>query len=122
MSAGLERAKQHFLEGVRCFEAARFEEAEAQFRQSLALLPGRVSTLTNLAATCIELRRPQEALELLAQALAAAPDDADAWSLRGAALRAWSATARRCRPGTSCCDASPGMPPPGSSAHAPCRR
>jgi predicted TPR repeat methyltransferase len=87
MSAGLERAKQHFLEGVRCFEAARFEEAEAQFRQSLALLPGRVSTLTNLAATCLELRRPQEALELLAQALAAAPDDADAWSLRGAALR-----------------------------------
>lgn len=86
MSAEFERAKQHFLEGLRCFEASRFDAAEQQFRQSLALLPGRVSTLANLAATCIKLRRPQEALDLLAQALGAAPDDADAWALRGAAL------------------------------------
>ena len=32
---------------------------------SLALLPGRVSTLTNLGATRLKLGRPQEAVDLL---------------------------------------------------------
>jgi predicted TPR repeat methyltransferase len=86
MSNDFEQAKQHFLDGLRCFEEGRFEAADGHFRSSLALLPGRPSTLTNLAATCLKLKRPQEALPLLEQALAATPDDPDGWMLRGMAL------------------------------------
>ncbi|WP_280152188.1 tetratricopeptide repeat protein [Piscinibacter sp. XHJ-5] len=86
MNQDFEQAKQQFVEGLRCFEAGRYEQADEHFRSSLALLPGRPSTLTNLAATRLKLQRPQEALEIVEQALAAAPDDVDAWALRGMAL------------------------------------
>jgi len=81
-------ARAHFLEGVHAFEAGRLAAAEAAFRASLLALPGRPSTLMNLAATLVRARRPAEALPLLDEALAAEPDSTEALCHRGAALAA----------------------------------
>jgi predicted TPR repeat methyltransferase len=86
MNESFEKAKNLFVEGVSDFEAGRFEDAEAKFRSSLALVPGRVSTLTNLAAVRIKLSRPAEALSVLEQAFAAEPDNLDARCHQGVAL------------------------------------
>ena len=81
-------ARASFLEGVRAFEAGLLVAAEAAFRASLLALPGRPSTLLNLAATLVRARRPAEALPLLDDALAAEPDSTEALCHRGAALAA----------------------------------
>jgi predicted TPR repeat methyltransferase len=88
MTDSFAQARQLFLDGVSLFEAGRHEEAAANFEAALVLVPGRVSTLVNLAATRIGLGRHDAALPLLDQALASAPDDADAWMHRGNALNA----------------------------------
>jgi predicted TPR repeat methyltransferase len=86
MTEPFDAARDLFLEGVRLHEQRRFDEAEQRFVASLALLPGRVSTLVNLGSTRLQLGRPQDALEALDQALAAAdPQPADAWSYRAIA-------------------------------------
>jgi len=81
-----ERAKQLFIDGLACFAAGRYAEAERGFAASLALLPGRPSTLVNLAATRLKLGRPQEALDAADQVLALEPGSADAWLHRATAL------------------------------------
>lgn len=86
MSADFDAAKALFVEGNAHFEGRRFAQAEGCFRASLALLPGRVSTLANLAATLIALQRDAEALDAAGQALAVAPDDVQALAQRGLAL------------------------------------
>jgi predicted TPR repeat methyltransferase len=82
------RAKRHFLDGTAHLQAGRLAEAQACFESSLSLLPNRVSTQVNLAATHIGLGRPQQALTLLDAALASSPDDADAWLQRARACGA----------------------------------
>ena len=86
MNENFEAARTLFVEGVNDFEAGRLDAAEAKFQASLALLPGRVSTLTNLAATQIKLARRDAALATLQEALAADPDNTDAWWHKGIAL------------------------------------
>jgi predicted TPR repeat methyltransferase len=81
-----EEAKNHFLEGLHCLEAGRPQEAERSFLASLALQPGRVSTLINLAAARLELARPEEALSAADEVLAQEADNIDAWFHRGTAL------------------------------------
>ncbi len=81
-----EQARQCFLQGLEAFEAARFDAAEQLFQSSLALIPGRVSTLINLAATQLQLARPQEALAAVEQVLQIEADNADAWLHKGGAL------------------------------------
>lgn len=81
-----ELAKAQFLQGLACFEAGRFDQAELLFRDSLRLLPGRVSTLVNLAATLLALDRPQDALATAEEALAREPDNNDAEFHRATAL------------------------------------
>ena len=81
-----ERARAAFLAGLAHVEAGRWADAESEFLASLAWLPGRVSTLVNLAAARLELRRPEEALAVADQVLAAEPDNIDAWFHRGTAL------------------------------------
>lgn len=81
-----ERARAQFIAGNTAFEAGRFEEAEACFLASLEALPGRPSTLVNLAATRLRLGRPADALDPLEAALAAQPGDGEAWHHRGVAL------------------------------------
>lgn len=83
-----EQAKQQFIEGNAHFEAGRYAEAERCFEASLKLLPGRPSTLANLAATRIRLGRPEAALPLLDEVLAANADDVDARLHHAAALSA----------------------------------
>ncbi|MBA2723120.1 MAG: tetratricopeptide repeat protein [Methylibium sp.] len=81
-----ERAKTLFFDGLACFGARRFAEAQQHFLAALALVPGRVSVLANLAATQLALSRPQEALESADQVLAVEPDNRDAWIHRASAL------------------------------------
>jgi predicted TPR repeat methyltransferase len=81
-----EQAKALFLAGLASFEAGRFGEAEQQYLTSLALVPGRVSTLINLAGTQLKLGHADDALTTTAQVLAIEPDSVDAWFHRGTAL------------------------------------
>ncbi|WP_431273384.1 methyltransferase domain-containing protein [Variovorax ureilyticus] len=81
-----EQARQRFFEGLEAFQAGRFADAEQAYVASLALLPGRVSTLINLAAARLRLARPLEALSVIEQILAAEPDNAQAWFHKADAL------------------------------------
>lgn len=86
MSASFEQAREFFTQGLAHYEAGRLEQAERDFAASLSLLPGRVSTLTNLGATRLKLGRPQEAADLLAEALAQEPQNVEALGHRATAL------------------------------------
>lgn len=81
-----EQARQRFFEGLEAFKAGRFADAEQAYLASLALVPGRVSTLINLAAARLRLGRPQQALDASAQILAIEPDNAQAWFHQASAL------------------------------------
>lgn len=86
MSNPFDQARDLFLDGVRLHEAGRFADAEQRFEASLALLPGRPSTLANLGATRLKLGKAQQALEALEQALAQDPEATDALQHRAVAL------------------------------------
>jgi predicted TPR repeat methyltransferase len=88
MSTTFDQARDFFVQGVAHYQAGRWVQAEASFAASLALLPGRVTTLTNLGATRLKLGRPQEALELLDEALAQDPQDLEALGHSASALAA----------------------------------
>ncbi len=81
-----EQAKFQFKTGLACFEAGQYLEADRHFEAALALVPGRVSTLVNLAATRLKLSRPQAALDAADQVLAVEPDNIDACLHRAIAL------------------------------------
>lgn len=83
-----ERARALFFEGNECFAAGRFADAEERFEASLALVPGRASTLANLGAARVRGGRPLDALPVLAQALALEPDDLQSVGHQGMALAA----------------------------------
>lgn len=83
-----EAAKQAFFDGVAHLEAQRWAEAEAALRRSLQHLPGRPSTLHNLALALLRQDRPAEALAALEPVLAAEPGSADAWAHHADALLA----------------------------------
>ena len=83
-------AKQQFLTGLDCLDSVRLPEAERHFLAALELLPGRASTLINLAATRLLLGRPGDALASAEAALAAEPDSAEAALHRATALAALS--------------------------------
>ena len=86
MADAFESAKTLFFEGVSHFHAGRWNDARHCYEASLALLPGRPSTLVNLGAALLALGQPEAALPRLDAALAAEPDDADALGHRGIAL------------------------------------
>jgi predicted TPR repeat methyltransferase len=83
----LDRAKARFFEGLKCFHDGRFDAAEQHFLAALEAVPGRVSTLINLAATQLQLAQPEAALANADAALAAEPDSAEAWLHRATALQ-----------------------------------
>ena len=85
MTSPFEAARSHFLQGVALFEAGDTPGAEQALRASLALLPGRPSTLVNLGAVLLRLGRAPEALALLDEALVADPAQPDAWCHRAVA-------------------------------------
>ena len=86
MAGTFEQAKAFFLQGLDHYQGGRFPEAERAFAASLALLPGRVSTLTNLGAARVKLGKFEEAVNLFEEALAQEPDNVEALAQRAAAL------------------------------------
>ena len=86
MSGNFEQAKEFFQQGLVHYEAGRLLPAERDFAAALALVPGRVSTLTNLGATRLQLGLFQDAADLLEEALAQEPDNVEALGHRAAAL------------------------------------
>lgn len=76
-AASFESARQHFVSGVQAFEGGRWDEARQHFEASLRLLPGRVSTMANLAAVHLQQGRCAEALPLLDAVLAQEPDSVE---------------------------------------------
>lgn len=83
-----EAAKQHFLQGLAELRQGALKEAEASFEASLALMPDRPSTLTNLASVRLSLGKPGEALKPLEKACALDDANAKAWGYRASALSA----------------------------------
>jgi len=57
-----EQAKAHFFAALGRQQAGDFAEAERLYRASLGLVPGRASTLINLAVVQLRLARPADAL------------------------------------------------------------
>lgn len=80
-----DRAKNLFLEGLEFFQRENFRDAEARFTASLDLLPDRVSTLTNLAATHIQLLQYDAAEAAARRATELDPTNATAWANWGLA-------------------------------------
>lgn len=85
-AAPFEQARAFFLEGVAHYEAGRMEAAERSFAASLALVPRRASTLTNLGAARLKLGRIEEAVAVLREAVTAGPDHGEAWGHLAAGL------------------------------------
>ncbi len=74
-----DRAKELFLEGLKALEGQEFLLAEEKFLGSLKLLPNRVSTLINLAATQIKLKKYSLALESINQVLSIDQGSSEGW-------------------------------------------
>ena len=81
-----EAAKQFFVKGLHLLEANNLPAAETQFALSLELVPDRVSTLNNLSAVRIRLKKFAEAEEVARKAIAMDDTSPEAWSNLGAAL------------------------------------
>jgi len=81
-----EQAKAQFFAALGRQQAGDFAEAERLYRASLELVPGRPSTLINLAAVQLQLARPADALQSADAALAAERNSVDALLHRGTAL------------------------------------
>lgn len=86
MSGTFGQAREFFLRGLAQYQSGQYLEAEASLSASLALLPGRASTLTNLGATRLKLGQPAQALEVLQEALAREPGNVEALGHCAAAL------------------------------------
>ncbi len=83
-----EAAKGHFLSGLSLFERQDYAAAEAQFRHALALVPDRVSVLSNLSGTLVKQGKFAEAEAFAAKAVAIDSQAADAWQTLGTCLHA----------------------------------
>ena len=81
-----ELAKSEFLAGLARYQVRDFVQAERHYQASLRLLPGRPSTLVNLAATQLLLGQLADALASADAALVAEPANTDALLHRGSAL------------------------------------
>lgn len=81
-----EAAKQSFLEGLRLLQAGNLPAAETQFARSLELVPDRVSTLNNLSAVKIRLKKFSEGEDLAKKTISLQDHSSEAWSNLGMAL------------------------------------
>lgn len=118
-SPDFDTARRAFEAGVAAQQAGRLDEAEVRYRESLAALPGRASTLTNLGATLLALDRAAEALPLLQQASDTAPAHAEAWAHLGETLLALARPAEALQAFASLL-ALPSPPPRAALRHAEC--
>ena len=74
-----EQAKAYFFSGLKLFEKENYKEAEVQFIKSLELFPDRASTLTNLSATQIKLKKYSEAEKSATQAISLDSRNSEPW-------------------------------------------
>lgn len=74
-----ELAKEYFLDGCSFLEAEDFSRAEHNFRKSLELLPDRASTLTNLSAAQLKLRKYSEARATAQKAISVESNNSEAY-------------------------------------------
>jgi len=74
-----DRAKDLFFEGLAHCDAGDYAAAEPCFRAALAIVPGRVSVLTNLATVLLRQRKFEEAADVADQAIAADDTAEDAF-------------------------------------------
>ena len=81
-----EKAKQLFIEGLQSVEKNNFPDAEQQFARSLELVPDRVSTLNNLSAIKIRLKKFKEAEKFARKAIGLEITSQEAWLNLGVAL------------------------------------
>ncbi len=81
-----ETAKALFHRGIAHLQKEEWEEAEVWLRNSLKLVPDRPSTLNNLSAALLRLRRFDEAQDLVDRALSFDQSMASAWANRAALL------------------------------------
>ncbi|MCE3000366.1 MAG: tetratricopeptide repeat protein [Betaproteobacteria bacterium] len=77
-----EQAQQLFFAALAAQNAGRLAKAEQLYREALALAPGRPSLLNNLASVLRDLSRHEEALNMSAALVLAAPGDAQSWITR----------------------------------------
>jgi len=76
-------AKSLFLESLKHIQDKEYEHAERKLRSALELVPHRISTLTNLSAVLIKLRKYAEAEKILEDILAIDKAVAQAWLNHG---------------------------------------
>ena len=69
-----ERAKHHFFLGLEDIRTSHYREAEIELRKSLEYVPDRLSTLVNLSAALLHLKKYDEAEAFIALARAQDPD------------------------------------------------
>ena len=72
-------ARDLFIEGLNHIQDQEYEDAERKLRASLALVPQRISTLTNLSFVLIKLRKYSEAEKLLEHIVEIDETSAEAW-------------------------------------------
>jgi len=76
-----------YHDGVKSYEMARYEVAEARFREALNLFPESATLNNKLGLTLIQLDRPLEAVLAYQRAVALNPDLVDAHYNLGAAYQ-----------------------------------
>ena len=74
-----ELAKEYFLEGCGFLESEDFSQAEYKFIKSLELIPDRASTLTNLSAAQLKLKKYSEARATAQKAISVESDNSEAY-------------------------------------------
>jgi tetratricopeptide (TPR) repeat protein len=74
-----ERAKELFFLGLNSFEKGEYASSEEYLFASLRKIPERVSTLTNLAAAQIRLKKYDLALENSSKAVTLDASNSEAW-------------------------------------------
>lgn len=79
MLMNFDKAKDFFLDGLDLLQRHDFEGAEKSFKASLVLLPNRASSLINLSATQIKLRKFSEAKQASLKAVALEESNIEAY-------------------------------------------
>lgn len=82
-----QRAKEHFVVGLEALEKQAYAQAAVAFEQSLTYIPERASTLINLQAVYVKLKRLDEAWDLTERILRLEPSSPEAYLNAGNVLK-----------------------------------
>ncbi len=83
-----EQAKAHFFAALDLLDAKDFAAAETELRAALAIVPDRVSALSNLAVALFQQDNLADAIATAERATQLAPEDYEGWLVLGSALAA----------------------------------